>query len=115
VNLPDVVSKELRIEDAEWLSSDAIREGIDFIIEQKMSGHAVLVCCSGGFSRSVAFAVAALREVEGMSLSEALATVREHHPEAQPHPLIWESLCAYYQEPYGDSRSEGRRGRRFRR
>jgi hypothetical protein len=51
------------------------------------------------------FAVAALHEIEGIGLVNALQIVQELHPEALPHKAIWESLCSYYHEdiPYFDA------------
>ena len=49
-------------------------------------------------SRSAAFAVAVLKEAEGLSLLDAVRTVGKHHPESLPHPALWESLCSYYGE-----------------
>jgi predicted protein tyrosine phosphatase len=66
--------------------------------EQRGLGHRVLIACGSGISRSSAFAIAALKEEEGLGLLEAFRQVRRRHPEAMPHRPVWESLCDYYQE-----------------
>ena len=58
----------------------------------------MLIACGAGMSRSVVFAVAVLKEAEGLSLLKALQVVKHYHPESLPHPALWKSLCAYYHE-----------------
>lgn len=59
-------------------------------------GHSVLVACGAGISRSTTFAIAALKEAEGVSLLEAARIVRPAHFDGMPHPALWELLCHYY-------------------
>jgi protein-tyrosine phosphatase len=99
VQQPDITSLYLPVEDGQPLPLQLLRQGINFIVEQKERGQLVLVACGAGQSRSVIYAVAALREVEGLHLLEALRAVKEQHSEAMPHPALWESLCEYYHEP----------------
>jgi protein-tyrosine phosphatase len=66
--------------------------------EHKRLGQRVLIACGAGINRSTAFAVAVLREEEGLSLLDAFRAVKRQHREAMPHPPVWESLCSYYQE-----------------
>jgi hypothetical protein len=98
VEQPDITSLYLRWEDGEPLPADLLRRGVDFVMAEKARKQAVLIACGAGISRSSAFVVAVLKEVEGLSLLDAFRAVRQHHPEARPHPAIWESLCAYYHE-----------------
>jgi protein-tyrosine phosphatase len=98
VEQPGIVSLYLPHEDGLPLPADLLRRGIDFILTQKALGRVVLIACGAGISRSAAFTIAALKEVEGLSLPDAFWTVKQRHPEAMPHPAIWESLCEYYQE-----------------
>jgi protein-tyrosine phosphatase len=86
------------MEDAEVLPPAVLREGVAFVLDQKAQGGTVLIACSGGFSRSVALAAAVLKEAEGLRLSEALEEIKGQHTEAAPHPVLWESLCDYYNE-----------------
>lgn len=88
----------LPVEDGEPLPSELLQQGIDFVLAEKRSGQRVLIACGAGISRSVTFAVAVLKETEGLTALEAVLAIKEHHPFALPHPALWESLCAYYQE-----------------
>jgi Dual specificity phosphatase, catalytic domain len=94
----DVECLFLPVEDGVHLSSRLLREGVGFVVNQKRFDRKVLIACGAGKSRSVAFAVAVLKEDEGLPLLEALRAVKSHHPETMLHPALWESLCAYYQE-----------------
>jgi len=88
----------LPVEDGVPLSSRLLREGVGFVLNQKRFDRKVLIACGAGKSRSVAFAVAVLKEDEGLPLLEALRAVKLHHPETMLHPALWKSLCVFYQE-----------------
>lgn len=105
VEQPGITALYLQVDDGLPLPAELLRRGIDFIKAEKEQGGRVLIACGAGISRSVAFAVAALREIEGFNLLDALRAVKEKHSKAMPHMAIWESLCAYYQEdiPYFDT------------
>lgn len=94
----------LPVEDVAPVSSEHIRQGVDFILDQKQKGHRVLVACGAGINRSSAFCAAALKESESLSLFDAFKEVKKFHPESMPHEPVWESLCSYYHEhtPYLD-------------
>ncbi len=102
VEQPGITTLYLPIEDLAPLSSGHIRQGVDFIREQKVKGNRVLVACGAGINRSSAFCTAALKEEEGLSLFAAFKEVLKKHPEAMPHEPVWISLCGYYGEktPY---------------
>jgi protein-tyrosine phosphatase len=102
VEQPDIFSLYLAVEDLAPVSSDHIRQGVDFVREHKAKGNRVLVACGAGMNRSSAFSAAALKEEEGLSLFEAFREVKRFHPESMPHQPVWESLCSYYNEltPY---------------
>ena len=93
-----ITSLYLPVEDIEPIPPDLLRQGIDFILEEKQKGHRVLVACGAGINRSSAFCIAALKEIEGASLLDAFKEVKIKHPEAMPHKPVWESLCKYYGE-----------------
>lgn len=59
---PGIVTRFLPVVDAEPLSIELLRGGVDFVLDARAEGKSVLIACGGGFSRSMAFAVAALRE-----------------------------------------------------
>jgi protein-tyrosine phosphatase len=81
-----------------------IRQGVEFILAEKEKGNKILVACGAGMNRSTAFCMAALKEVEGLSLLEAFKEIKRRHPESMPHEPVWESFCRYYNEstPYLD-------------
>lgn len=104
VEQPDIISLYLPVEDLAPVSSKHIRQGLDFIKDQKANGKRVLVACGAGMNRSSAFSAAVLKEEEALSLLEAFKEVKRCHPESMPHAPVWESLCRYYGEqiPYLD-------------
>ena len=81
-----------------------IKQGVEFILAEKEKGNKVLVACGAGMNRSTAFCMAALKEVEGLSLLDAYKEIKRRHPESLPHEPVWESFCRYYNEstPYLD-------------
>ena len=52
---------------------------------KKKKGHKVLVACGAGINRSTAFCMAALKEVEGLSLLDAYKEIKRKHPESLPN------------------------------
>ena len=104
VEQPNIISLYLPVEDLAPISSNHIRQGVDFIREHKEKGNRVLVACGAGINRSSAFSAAALKEAEGLSLFDAFKQVKHKHPESMPHEPVWDSLCSYYNEfiPYLD-------------
>lgn len=95
---PGVVHRYLNIDDGVPLKPAMLRQGVDFIHTQQAGGQRVLVACGAGISRSTAFAIAALKETEQLTLREAAGITRRAHPNGMPHYALWESLCEYYGE-----------------
>lgn len=100
VEQPEIVSLYLPVEDLAPISVSHIKQGVMFIRQHKAAGSRILVACGAGINRSSAFSAAALKEEEGLSLFEAFREVKRCHPESMPHQPVWESLCAYYNEPF---------------
>ena len=98
VEHPGITSLYLDVEDGEPLSRDLLRTGVEFVITEKERGHNVLISCGAGISRSAAFTIAVLKEVEEISLLDAFLAVKKKHPQTLPHPTVWESVCKYYGE-----------------
>ncbi len=98
VEHPNITSLYLPVEDGIPLPGHLLRQGVDFVLSEKQRGQTTLIACGAGISRSVAFAVAVLIESEDLTLLEGVQEVKKHHPEALPHPALWESLCSYYDE-----------------
>ena len=68
---------------------------IDWIAAALTEGGTVLVHCTWGKSRSVAFVVAFLMRTYGMTLDLALAYVQERRPIAQPNEGFMQHLRLY--------------------
>jgi protein-tyrosine phosphatase len=98
VEHPGITSLYLAVEDGEPLPSEMLAKGIEFVTAQKQAGQTVLVACGAGISRSATFAVAALKEIESLSLREAIYIVKQAHPDSMPHFKLWQTLCDYYNE-----------------
>ena len=99
-----ITSLYLPVEDFAPLNMGLLKQGVEFIREQKRLGNRILVACGAGINRSSTFCTAALKEEEGLSLLEAFKEVKKNHPESMPHQPVWKSLCTYYGEmlPYLD-------------
>ncbi len=98
VQQPGITSLYLSVRDFAPIPPYLLRQGVDFVREEKAQGHRVLSACGAGINRSSAFAIAVLREEEGLSLLEAFRAVKRRHAESMPHLPVWESLCSYYHE-----------------
>jgi protein-tyrosine phosphatase len=100
VQPPGVTTCYLPVEDGEPLDAATLQQGVAFVLAQRVAGDTVLVACGAGISRSTSFAIAALKEAEGLGVLDAARIVRRAHPDGMPHPVLWDSLCAYYGEPH---------------
>ena len=94
----------LPVEDVSPTLPALIKQGVDFILAEKGKEHKVLVACGAGINRSTAFCMAAIKEVEGLSLLDAFKEIKKRHSASMPHEPVWESFCRYYNEstPYLD-------------
>ena len=79
VEHPNIVSLYLSVEDLAPISSNHIRQGVDFIRENKQKSNYVLIACGIGINRSSAFSAAVLKEAEGLSLFDAFKEVKHKH------------------------------------
>ncbi len=98
VEHPNIETLYLPVEDGEPTPQDLLKQGVEFVIAQQAQGKQILVACGAGISRSATYCVAALHEITGESLLDALRTVHSQHPDAMPNPYLWQSLLAYYGE-----------------
>lgn len=87
------------IDDGQAVSATVLKRGTSFIHEGIAVGEQVLVVCGLGVSRSATFVLAYLLE-QGYSLPTAWQLLRERHPIARPHPVLWASLLNHYALPY---------------
>jgi protein-tyrosine phosphatase len=91
-----LIYKHIYFPDFEYLKDLAlIGQCTEFIREQIMQRHRVLVHCFAGISRSTMICMAYLYEC-GMSFEEALTFIREKHPVANPHETLVHSLYDWY-------------------
>lgn len=98
VAYPGIATVFLPIEDGEPLKARTIDKAVAFVRSQKEADRVTLVACAFGVSRSVTLATAAIKEIEGVSLAQAFALVKAAHADAQPHIVLWRSLCERYGE-----------------
>ncbi len=102
VTHPNIICHYLAVEDGVPLDPGTLRKGLAFIHDHYQNNHRVLVACGAGISRSATFVIAALKEIEQISLIQAAQTVYQVRPSILPHIELWNSLCTYYAEqvPY---------------
>jgi protein-tyrosine phosphatase len=98
VEHPGITSLYLAVEDGEPLPQEILAQGVEFVKAQQAAGQTILVACGAGISRSASFAAAALKEIEGIGLREAIRIVKQGHPDSMPHYKLWQFLCNYYNE-----------------
>ncbi|HVU13316.1 MAG TPA: dual specificity protein phosphatase [Phototrophicaceae bacterium] len=98
VNHNGMTTLYLPVDDGAPIKSAALANGVAFVRSEYAQGNRVLIACGAGISRSVTFAIAALKEEEGRSLLDAFREIAKAHPEGMPHPELWRSLCEYYDE-----------------
>jgi hypothetical protein len=81
-----------RLEMRAGMTSADLRDEARWVVEALQAGRRVLVHCAAGINRSSSVCCAALMLLEGLHPEEALARVRERHPEAHPDPYHWFAL-----------------------
>lgn len=87
----------LGIDDGIPVRQEILKQGIDFLCEQKAQGKILLSACGAGISRSTTFAMGVLMNDENLDIWEAYQAVLDHHPDALPaYPLVV-SLAEYHQ------------------
>ena len=94
---PDSVNMFLPVEDGAPLPDHLLRVGLDFI-RQHHADKKILVACAAGISRSATFCIAALHEVEQLSLADAYRAVKQARSIIIPHYALWDSMCGYFGE-----------------
>lgn len=86
----------LPIDDGVPVKQAILKQGIDFLAEQKAQDKIVLSACGAGISRSTTFAMGLLMHEENLNIWEAYQTILDHHPDAFPAPDLVVSLAAYH-------------------
>lgn len=95
---PNIEHVYLAVEDGESLPHPLLQQGLAFIHQQHLDSKRILVACGAGISRSTSYAAAAIKEAEGVTLREALRSIRVNHPDAFPHPALWVSMLSYFDD-----------------
>jgi dual specificity phosphatase 12 len=90
---------ENALDDGELVPLALLQRGVYFIREHVQAGDPVLVQCGAGISRSSTFVLAYLLD-QGYDLSDAWKLLKDKHPQADPHPQMWQSLINHYGLPY---------------
>lgn len=98
IEVDGIDSKFVPIGDGLPLQKSQIEEAIGFIKAQHAKNHTLLSTCGAGLSRSVTFAVIALKEIEGLSIDDAYRAIFKHHPNAMPDHIHWKIIAKYYGE-----------------
>ncbi len=93
VQHPQIATLYLPVEDGVPLPRELVRAGTAFVPDAYQHQQKVLIACGAGISRSATYATAARKAIENLSLLEAIKVIKSHHPDAMPHPALWESLC----------------------
>jgi len=89
----------LGIDDGVPVKHEILKQGIDFLVEQKAQGKILLSACGAGISRSTTFAIGVLMHEEKIDIWEAYQAILDHHPDALPAFPLLVSLGDYYQTP----------------
>jgi protein-tyrosine phosphatase len=98
IKMSGVETLFIPVEDGLPISQKHIQEGVSFVLKQHKKGKRILITCGAGISRSVTFATAVLKEVEGLTLEAAYRDIRKYHKQALPDHIHWDSMRKYYGE-----------------
>lgn len=90
----------LNIDDGVPLNISDLVKGSEFLLNHHYEGKTMLIACGAGISRSATFCTVLIKEVEKVSLLEALKSIKQQHPKALPHPELWKSVCEVYDEEF---------------
>ena len=85
--------------DGEPLPDGILDRSVGFIKAQIETDQPVLVMCGAGISRSSTMVLAYLID-RGYDLRDAFRLLRTVHPDAAPHPVMWQSLISHYHLNY---------------
>jgi protein-tyrosine phosphatase len=95
----DFVVLDNAFPDGEFVPKPTLSRGVDFVLKQVYENKRVLVACAAGISRSSTFVLSFLLEM-GYDLQSAYDLLFSKHPEADPHPRLWESLIVHHDLRY---------------
>ena len=89
----------LPIHDGQPVPCDILRAGCEFAQTQRAAGCKTLIACLMGQSRSATFAFACLL-ADGYAPPDAWRLLKTRHPDACPHPILFQSLLDCYRVPF---------------
>ena len=98
VNLDGAVEHHLQLEIADRvpIPFDIITVALAFIRHHVEQDRRVLLHCEMGISRSPSLAICYLHESQGMPIEDAVRHVKFVREQAEPHPLLMESIRGYF-------------------
>ena len=79
------------------LPADRLEDAVSTLVEWLDGGHRVYVHCRAGWQRSAAVASGAVAVIRGISIEEALRSVKEQKPSADPLPHQRADLQAWWE------------------
>ena len=95
----NIETRFVATDDGYPFTEEMIVHGLDFIKEQHALGRRILVTCGAGVSRSPLFAIAALHEIEGLSMIDGYWQIKASNERAMPDQQQWDNVCDYFDEP----------------
>jgi protein-tyrosine phosphatase len=93
---PSILRLKVPLEDGTPLKHEHLRLAINWL-RMAARERRVLVHCIAGISRSPSIVMCYLHEERGMSFDDAYALIKAKRDQAQPHPVLLESIYDYYQ------------------
>ena len=87
----------LNLVDFGHLPHDQLEAAVSTLVDWLQNGHRVYVHCRAGWQRSAAVASGAVAVIRGIPIEEALESVREQKPSADPLPHQREDLHAWWE------------------
>ncbi len=97
---PVVPALHLPLTDDAFIPAYRIRQGTQFIHDQRNCGRRILIVCETGIRLSVAFAMAAIKEKHGnaLPLIDVFKSIARQQPAANLPPVLWDSLFACFDD-----------------
>lgn len=96
---PVACQMTLQVKDRIALPDAVIQQAVGFIHQQLQLGRRLMAHCQMGISRSPALVLAYLHQHQGLSLAQAQILIQQVRPQAEPHPLLLQSLQQYFLAP----------------
>ncbi len=82
------------------LTDDQIHTALDFVRQHHANDQHIMIACRAGACRSVTFAIAALMDIENVSLADAYRDIKHQHSAARPFYPPLQSVAAYFGQTF---------------